>query len=255
MTLIHNGDRDFSLGRWFPGTADRSGARAIENGLFQTPAALRNRHTNADMLPVSGVPYGYEGSGCWSLPLKGGAMAAWNTITGSGTISEANLLMGKALSAELTGSGDITEADLALIVSFAASLVGSGDLSAEMSGAVQMAANLVGSGDLTAAIGLIVSFAATLAGSGDIDADLKGLASMEANILSYGELTPEGIRDAVWGAIASQFNDAGTMGEKLNDAGAAGNPWAALLADNVDPDTFGEFVQKLLTTAKYMGLK
>lgn len=33
------------------------------------------------------------------------------------------------------------------------------------------------------------------------------------------------------------------MGEKLNDAGAAGNPWAALLSANNTPETFGALVQ------------
>lgn len=60
---------------------------------------------------------------------------------------------------------------------------------------------------------------------------------------------------AVWEALATDFNNAGTMGEKLNDAGAAGNPLAALLVDDVDAGTFGERVQKLLTTAKFLGLK
>lgn len=41
----------------------------------------------------------------------------------------------------------------------------------------------------------------------------------------------------------------------LADAGGAGNPWSALLADNADPDTFGERVQKLLTKNQFLGLK
>jgi hypothetical protein len=45
------------------------------------------------------------------------------------------------------------------------------------------------------------------------------------------------------------------MGEKVNDAGAAGNPWSALLVDNNTAGTFGSFVQKLLTVAKFLGFK
>jgi hypothetical protein len=52
---------------------------------------------------------------------------------------------------------------------------------------------------------------------------------MAANILSYGDLTPEGIRDSVWNAVAASFNAPGTMGEKLNDAGSAANPWTEVI--------------------------
>jgi hypothetical protein len=47
----------------------------------------------------------------------------------------------------------------------------------------------------------------------------------------------------VWAANAAQNNEAGTMGEKLNDAGAAGNPWSAETDQNVTEGTFGKLVQ------------
>ena len=59
------------------------------------------------------------------------------------------------------------------------------------------------------------------------------------------EFSAEGLAAAVWNAVASDFNTAGTMGEKLNDAGSAGNPWASLLASNNSAGSFGEFVQAL----------
>jgi hypothetical protein len=37
------------------------------------------------------------------------------------------------------------------------------------------------------------------------------------------------IAQAVWAATAAGFNTAGTMGEKLNDAGSASNPWTEVI--------------------------
>lgn len=149
----------------------------------------------------AGFPNGHAPPSSWMLPMKGGGMSAYKTISGAGVLNEANLAMGRALAAELTGSGDITAANLALIVSLSAALAGSGDLTASLRGAVQLAATLAGEGDITAALGAIVSMSAVLAGEGDIEATLRGTASLSAEILSYGELTPEGLRDAVWGAL------------------------------------------------------
>jgi hypothetical protein len=54
---------------------------------------------------------------------------------------------------------------------------------------------------------------------------------MSANILSYGALTPEGIRDAVWNALAANYDLNATMGELLNNAsGGSGLTLAQFLA-------------------------
>lgn len=52
------------------------------------------------------------------------------------------------------------------------------------------------------------------------------------------------IAQAVWLANSTQYNITNTMGEKLNSAGSAGNPWASDTITNNDPGTFGELVQK-----------
>lgn len=149
----------------------------------------------------AGYPNAHTHPSSWSLPMKGGGMSAYKSVSGSGYLNEANLSMGRALSATLTGDGTISTANLALIVSLSAALSGSASLTASLRGAVQLAAELAGDGDITAALGAIVSMNAALSGAGSITATLRGTASMSAEILSYGELTPEGLRDAVWGAL------------------------------------------------------
>jgi hypothetical protein len=97
-------------------------------------------------------------------------------------------------------------------------------------------------------------------------------------------LTTANVGPAVWAAIAALNDIPGSMGEKLNDAGASANPWTEalpgayvpgsagyilgnLLNDipqsvwnevmttyNI-PDSFGEQQKKLLTLAYFLGLK
>lgn len=42
-------------------------------------------------------------------------------------------------------------------------------------------------------------------------------------------LTPDSVASAVWAAVSSLNNAAGTMGEKLNDAGSGSNPWTEII--------------------------
>ena len=58
----------------------------------------------------------------------------------------------------------------------------------------------------------------------------------------------------VIGAEGVLYVDASTS-ESYIWTGSAGNPWSALTADNNDAGTFGSLVQKLLTVAKFLGLK
>jgi hypothetical protein len=150
-------------------------------------------------------------------------------MLGTGDLA-ASIQAARNLEAALTGAGAISNAELALIVSFLAALGGSGDLAGTIAGSVKLESALIGSGDLAADLGAIVGLVASLGGAGTLDGStLAGLANMAASILSYGELTPEGLRDAVWGALAAGNNGVGTMGEKLNDAGSASNPWTEVI--------------------------
>ena len=79
-------------------------------------------------------------------------------------------------------------------------------------------------------------------------ADSRGIGWMEGTTAEAG-LTPVGIANAVWSAIAASFNEAGTMGEKLNAAGGGSSPadiadavWNELAAGHAIPDSFGDLV-------------
>jgi hypothetical protein len=63
-----------------------------------------------------------------------------------------------------------------------------------------------------------------------MDAVIRAYGDMTVDIVVTGSgLTTANVGPAVWAALASQNNDPGTMGEKLNDAGSASNPWTEVI--------------------------
>jgi hypothetical protein len=64
---------------------------------------------------------------------------------------------------------------------------------------------------------------------------------MVANVTPFTDLSPENLATAVWNALAASYDDGGTMGEKLNAAGTAGDPWTAEL-DGYAEGTAGDII-------------
>ena len=52
---------------------------------------------------------------------------------------------------------------------------------------------------------------------------------MSAELTPFTTLSPENLAASVWNAVAASYNTSGTMGEKLNDAGSAANPWTEVI--------------------------
>ena len=201
-----------------------STAHKVERSSYNQHGAVRSSlvgEAKNTAARTAGYPNGYENGGAWCLPRKGGGLASHNRMLGSGELAAA-MQTARNLEAALTGAGDLSNAELSLIVSFFAALGGAGDLVGSISGSVKLEAALTGSGDLAADLGAIIGLAASLTGSGTLDgSNLTGLAHMAASILSYGELTPEGLRDAVWGALLEAGFTAQDL-VRLAAAGAAG---------------------------------
>lgn len=201
---------------------------------------------------------GYYPPYTWILaPKAGGLSMVYKKMVGAGDITAANLAGGLNGDAPLTGSGDITSAIGNLIVSAVAALSGSGDITADIAGTLQGVANLVGSGDITAALGALASLVASLTGTGDVTSGIVATGSMSADIVVSGDvLTAQECAAAVWEALAASFNNPGTMGEKMNSAASAGDPWSTSLPGAYGAGTAGSIVgSKLLTTGKFIALK
>lgn len=193
-------------------------------------------------------PTGYYPPATWIIPQKAGEMSTYYNLVGTGTITFANLAGGKYGTATLTGSGTITNADLGLIVQMVATLLGIGTLSADIIGQLNANATLTGTGTISSAsLGALGGLLASLTGSGTLSAAIQALGNMSADITSQGStLTTANVGAAVWSAIASENNTPLTMGEKLNDAGSASNPWTEVIESGY---TAGQILKILAAVA------
>lgn len=194
---------------------------------------------------------------------KGALLSSTTTISGDGVIVS-GLSMGKACEASLTGTGTIDTANLSLIIQLAAALTGSGTITtANLVGVVSLAASLSGTGSLTAGVNVIAFMNATLAGTSDLDADLKGTLSMSAAIyVNQSEATVQQLVDGVWNALAVTYNNAGTMGELLNNTGGGASPatiadavWDEILSAHSIAGSTGEKLSKLLEKVQFIYLQ
>lgn len=189
------------------------------------------------------------------LAPKQGGMSAYNS--GSGSLTAAQVA-GLFTTADLSGLGTISSAAAGLIVEMLATIAGLGGLTASVIGQLQASATLAGTGSLTAAQSALAGMVSTLTGTGLLsDAQQEALGQMTADIfVNQSEATVNQIVYAVWNALTTDYNEAGTMGKALSDAGGSGNPWSTPISGNTDAGTFGEKVgKKLLTTSKFLGLK
>jgi hypothetical protein len=195
---------------------------------FSKSGSYRNRFyvdQTTVALSLYAIPTGSYPDIAWVLPQISGQIASTQPIQGAGSAT-VTLAGGLNADASLTGAGDITSAIAQLIISMVANLAGDGTVStADLRGFLQAVANLSGSGDLTATAAALAWMQAATDGSGTItNATPYAQGNLSADILSYGSLTPEGIRDAVWNALSANYGTAGSMGQLLASAGAAGDP-------------------------------
>lgn len=247
--LLQNGySASFGSLRFFgAGTINGAYPNVAQNSGYLTGQQRNIFMGDADIDPKSSRPDGTRHPVAWQMPQKAGGLSCRNNVYGSGTLV-ASALAVKLAEADLTGTGEL-DAIGGLVVQLLADLIGSGEISdADLKAFLQAIASLTGSGAASGTrtgIGALISAltgdgtaeTSTATGTGELDADL---------VVTGTGLTTSNVGPAVWAALAAANNVTGTMGEKLNDAGSAGNPWAALLADNVDPDTFGWLINQYI---------
>lgn len=182
---------------------------------------------NIEQVKRDGFPTGTNAPYSLVMGDKGALLSSTNTISGSSAVTSA-MAMGLAAQSALTGSGTIT-GSLSLVIQLACDILASGTISASLVGKLEMASALAGEGDITASLNLIAFVVSELTGSGTIEGTFKGNASLAADISSSSILSPENLAAAVWNSIAASFNTAGTMGNKMNSAASAGDPWSTPL--------------------------
>jgi hypothetical protein len=119
-----------------------------------------------------------------------------------------------------TGVADIPATANANITISASSLTGTVDFEATATAAIFVIGAALAKVDIAAVAvgGLLLSSSLTSGAT----------YFAEAGPVSQ-ELTTDAIANAVWAALAAANNNTGSMGEKLNDAGSASNPWTEVI--------------------------
>lgn len=246
MALVRNGRNIFTSPGKFTGVFSGQTGNAWDAG------GLRNRASGLEEA-FSAYPSGHLAPTAFQLPMKPGAMSSY-TLAQEEMVGSADLIPARNLEASSSATISILNAQLDQIVS----LVASGSMSVSVASAILAgAANAVASSSASltavdALLGAIFSVAASGSATLSKTAVLTALAHISADIGGPTPLSPEGLANAVLDALLADHNDAGSVGEALNDLAAGANPWAALLSSNNDPGSFGERIQKLaLKTGKY----
>jgi len=200
---------------------------------------------NIEQIKRDGFPTGTNPPYSLVMGDKGALLSSTTTISGSSVVTS-SMAMGLAAQSALTGSGTIS-GSLSLIVRLACNILASGTISASLVGKLEMASALAGEGDITASLNLIAFVVSEITGSGTIEGAFKGNASLSADISSSSTLSPENLAAAVWNSIAASFNTAGTMGNKMNSAASAGDPWSTSLPASYTGTQAGNILAQIQT--------
>lgn len=217
MGMIGNGGRANANG-YALGVASRSPLNLADD--YGWSRWVRDQDQAETVLRKAGMPYGFYCCRSRYKPIEAGAMvsrfrciialdATANGAEGRPIVAAATL----AIEASAIGgliAGGVASATLAI------------DGQAEMSGVIQGVASatlaLDGQAEMSAIGHLEASGELALAGS----VDLYGLGWMVATDDVSETLTVNSIVSGVWRALAADYNDAGTLGAKLNTASAGG---------------------------------
>jgi hypothetical protein len=219
--------------------------------LKSTSGGFRNFHAgeatvigSASISNKAGFPNGATHPYSWSLGIKAGGLSSYNSsnIAFSAT---ADLLSVKTMD----GSSSISftsAGDLGLVIS----LDGTSSITFTSTADLDGIAQITGSSSIVfssaADLGTLTALAGTSTITFSSDANLTGIARLDGTSGGAPELSPEGLAAAVWSAVAGDYNAAGTMGEKLNDAGSAANPWTEVIESGY---TAEEILRILLAVA------
>ena len=180
---------------------------------------------------TSSAPDGY-GMKAPFPPVKAGGISAWN-----GPVVQLSMTGALLQGGPMEGTADITFSQsgaLSMVVSMAgtaAVVTLTGD-----NMVLRMTVGLNGTGAFqltgTNNLALIVPFEGigSVVTMGVGSTDLRELLSLSGEWTPFTELSPEGLANAVWSSLVSQYQDDGTMGKALSTASSGGVDINALAA-------------------------
>ena len=259
MSLIGNG------GFWLATPGRQIGGSpfgylgAEKRGAFNNLTANVARFLGATFSNKSAMPPGYTpGQGAWVMPMVGGDIASRFEIAGVGSQADANLAGGLNGEAALAGTSDLTAVGQ-LILSAVATLSGLGGLTADITGKLDMAADLTAQGSFSAALSALADAVASIVGTGSLAVTARADGMMAAEITPFTDLSPQTLAASVWNSLVNDFQEPGTMGLLLGEAGGGSSPstiadavWDEAPSTHTTADTFGALVQEDVYTAKVL---
>jgi len=196
---------------------------------FRNRSDTMSRYVGETWNRTSSSPEGYGLAGLVPA-IRSGAMSALVRMLDTDGIG--NLLKGGPVS----GSASWSMTGNNLLLSLTVGLGGTSTISISGNGLLlKLTIGLGGNGTWTLTgdsrnLALIVPFEGSGAWAfGPGSTDLRSRLSMSGAWTPFTELSPENLASSVWASVASNYNQPGTMGEKLNGAGSAGNPWTEVI--------------------------
>jgi hypothetical protein len=192
---------------------------------------FRNRFVGAFPAIFGGYANGHLAPSSFVLPMGSGSISSYTESSAAITQGVVVLTSGLPMSGSSSMVITATNATMSLL----AEMIASGALVLSVNSALlSTLQNMIASGSMTLSV-----LSSTLGGIFSMSASgtlvLTPSVTMEADAFMVATaggptpLSPEGLAEAVWNSIAADFNTAGTMGEKLNGAGSAGNPWTEVI--------------------------
>jgi len=228
MALVGNQSRiNFGSGRSWGGLYSCTAGARRERG---ENAAINWQDGASTAIKLSAQPLGYIGGSAYYNAQTAGGLSSFNIAqidlsTGAPTIAAGINIDGSA-----TITFTVSDADLQLVVSTSGAatftLTASADLVGALSGAGAASFAITTNSPL---LGAIIDAVATATVTLTADGTMRATGALAGDITPFTELSPENLASAVWSASAAGNNDAGTMGEKLNDAGSGSNPWTEVI--------------------------
>lgn len=199
-------------------TPFRQFANGVSSGYketFTNGGSDQNRHIGG-FSKYNGTPIGYLHPASWVLPKVSGGMASTNQSYG--VLTSTSILAG-GINGEANSSMtlNLTNAQLDQIVSFVASSLMTLSTTAQLNAAVGLQASAVLQLTVNADIQAIISVLASGNMTVTPNAILTALAHMNAEAGGPTPLSPEGLAEAVWSSVATDYNVAGTTGKMLQD--------------------------------------
>jgi hypothetical protein len=194
---------------------------------FLISALNQNSLLTSDISGSVNVSSNLAGSGDLNGSL-GALVSIVADLNGSGNLS-ASISGAVQAIAGLSSSGDL-QGSIFATVELLSDLTGTSDLTSAIIGNWDMVSNLLGNSNLTSSIDAKAFLESNILSSNNLVVNNGSVVgSMSSNITSLSELSPESLASSVWNALASQYNVSGTMGEKMNGDGSAGNPWTEII--------------------------